>query len=75
MAEDPLLPLTSGYVQRAIHTLPRQGSHKPWKVYQNYMRDLVSFRFNGVNDGSMEFTPRARGVRQQADEGYSVLEG
>ncbi|HEX6778985.1 MAG TPA: NAD(P)/FAD-dependent oxidoreductase [Ktedonobacterales bacterium] len=74
VAEDPLLPLTSGYVQRAIHTLPRQASHKPWKVYQNYVRDLVSFRFNGVNDGTMEFTPRAKGVRQQVGKGYSILE-
>jgi monooxygenase len=65
-AEDPVVTLTSGYVQRAVHTLPRQGSHKPWKMYQNYVRDLVSFRFNGVDDGIMEFTPRAKGALRQA---------
>lgn len=65
-AEDPMLPLTSGYVQRAIHTLPRQGTQKPWKMYQNYMRDLVSLRFNRLDDGTMKFTPRAAGVLQQA---------
>ena len=66
LAEDPVVPLTSGYVQRAVHTLPRQGSHKPWKMYQNYVRDLVSFRFNGVDDGTMEFTLRAEGALRQA---------
>lgn len=63
VADDPLLPLTSGYVQRAIHTLPRQGSHKPWRVYQNYVQDLFTFRFNPVDDGTMEFTPCARRER------------
>lgn len=65
-AAEPVMTLTSGYVQRAVQSLPRQGSQKPWKMYQNYMRDLVSFRFNGVNDGTMEFKPRAQGVPQQA---------
>jgi monooxygenase len=70
-AAAPLLPLTSGYVQRAIHAFPRQGAQKPWKVYQNYMRDLVSFRFNAVDDGTMEFTPRAERVLQQAGRGLA----
>jgi monooxygenase len=55
VVEGPVVPLTSGYVQRAIHTLPRQGAQKPWKMYQNYVRDLVSFRLTGVDDGTMEF--------------------
>jgi cation diffusion facilitator CzcD-associated flavoprotein CzcO len=63
-AEGPVVTLTSGYVQRAVQLFPRQGSQKPWKVYQNYMRDLVSFRWSGVNDGTMEFKPRAAGVRE-----------
>lgn len=66
IAETPVLTLTSGYVQRAIHTFPRQSSQKPWKMYQNYVRDLVSLRFNSLDDGTMEFTPRRAGVMQQA---------
>ena len=65
VAEDPVLTLTSGYVQRAIHTFPRQGSHKPWKMHQNYVRDLVSFRFHTVDDGTMEFTPRTVSEKTQ----------
>jgi monooxygenase len=55
ITEAPVLDLTSGYVQRALHMLPRQGSKKPWKVYQNYALDLLSMRFSSVNDGTIEF--------------------
>jgi monooxygenase len=53
-----MMALTSGYVQRAIDTMPRQSSRKPWRMYQNYLRDLLSLRFSAVNDGTMEFTLR-----------------
>ncbi len=74
LAEGPVVPLTSGYVQRAVHTLPRQGSRKPWKMYQNYVRDLVSFRFNSVDDGTMEFTPRAKSELRQAGEATAYVQ-
>ena len=55
---DPTLPLTSGYVQRAEGLLPKQGSKQPWKMNQNYARDLRAFRFGALEDGSLEFRPR-----------------
>jgi monooxygenase len=58
IVEEPMMALTSGYVQRAIDTMPRQSSRKPWRMYQNYLRDLLSLRFSAVNDGTMEFTLR-----------------
>ncbi len=65
IAEEPMMPLTSGYVQRVIDTMPRQSSRKPWKMYQNYLLDLLSLRFSIVNDGVMEFISRADQARQQ----------
>jgi cation diffusion facilitator CzcD-associated flavoprotein CzcO len=56
VAEAPWLDFTSGYVQRALEQLPRQGAKKPWKLYQNYARDLMSLRFGTVNDGTMQFS-------------------
>jgi monooxygenase len=53
---EPLIDFSSGYVQRAIDELPRQGSKKPWKVYQNYVLDLLSLRFGSVGDNALEFT-------------------
>jgi cation diffusion facilitator CzcD-associated flavoprotein CzcO len=69
IAEKPVLDLTSGYIQRAIDTLPRQGSRKPWKMYQNYIRDLLSIRLSRVNDGTMEFKRHGERVSQKARRG------
>jgi cation diffusion facilitator CzcD-associated flavoprotein CzcO len=53
--EEPILDFTSGYVLRALDTLPRQGSKTPWRLHQNYVRDLSMLRFGRVDDGTMEF--------------------
>jgi monooxygenase len=53
--EESTLPLTSGYIQRARHLLPKQGSKRPWKLYQNYLMDLTLMRLGSVDDGTMQF--------------------
>jgi len=58
---EPFLNLASGYVQRAVDHLPKQGTRAPWKLYQNYIRDLIGFRFGKLDDEGMEFT-RAAGA-------------
>jgi len=49
--EAPFLDFNSGYVERARHLLPKQGARKPWQVYQNYLRDLLTIRFGSIDDG------------------------
>jgi cation diffusion facilitator CzcD-associated flavoprotein CzcO len=44
LAELPALSFTSGYVQRSIAKLPKQGSKRPWRLYQNYALDIVALR-------------------------------
>ena len=51
----PFLDFTSGYVQRAIEHLPRQGTRKPWRLNQNYSRDIMALKFGGI-DQEMEFS-------------------
>ena len=53
--EEPVIDFNSGYVLRALHTLPRQGSKTPWRLHQNYMKDLRMMRYGRVDDGTMEF--------------------
>ncbi len=53
--EEDLLDLSSGYVQRAKDILPKQGSKKPWKVHQNYIKDLFMLKYGKVDDGHLEF--------------------
>ncbi|MGH7819090.1 MAG: flavin-containing monooxygenase, partial [Candidatus Binatia bacterium] len=38
----PFIDFSSGYVQRAIHKFPKQGSKRPWRLYQNYALDIVT---------------------------------
>jgi cation diffusion facilitator CzcD-associated flavoprotein CzcO len=46
---------SSGYVARALENWPKQGAAKPWRVYQNYFRDLLAMRWSGMNDGVLQF--------------------
>jgi len=55
IGEEPVIDFNSGYVLRALHTLPRQGSKTPWRLHQNYMKDLRMMRYGRLDDGTMEF--------------------
>jgi cation diffusion facilitator CzcD-associated flavoprotein CzcO len=55
IAEEPTLPLTSGYIQRAKNLLPKQGTKKPWRMNQNYALDVMALRFGAIDDGALEF--------------------
>lgn len=63
IVEEPVIDFTSGYVVRSLHTLPRQGSKTPWRLHQNYLKDLSMMRYGRVNDGTMEF--RSVGTRDR----------
>ena len=60
-AVDPAMPrlpwvdFSSGYFQRALAELPRQGPVRPWKLNQNYLVDILALRFGRVDDGVMRF--------------------
>jgi cation diffusion facilitator CzcD-associated flavoprotein CzcO len=56
VTEVPWLDFTSGYVQRSIAKLPKQGSKRPWKLYQNYALDILTLRYGKLDDGVMEFS-------------------
>ena len=55
MAKVPMLDFSSGYVKRAEGGLPHQGPEAPWRVYQNYLKDLKAMRFQPLDDGVMSF--------------------
>ena len=56
VATEPFLDLASGYVLRSLHTLPKQGSRAPWRLYQNYMRDVLMMRRGPLEDEGIEFS-------------------
>jgi cation diffusion facilitator CzcD-associated flavoprotein CzcO len=51
----PLIDFSSGYVQRAMHKFPKQGSRAPWRLYQNYALDTLALGYGSLEDGAMEF--------------------
>jgi len=55
VAARPVFEFTSGYVQRALSRLPTQGDRAPWRLYQNYLRDLIMLRLGRVTDRALRF--------------------
>ena len=51
----PWMDLSSGYVQRALGRLPRQGTRAPWTLQPNYLREMLSLRLCRLDDGSLRF--------------------
>jgi monooxygenase len=56
IAPEPAIDFSSGYVQRAIHLFPKQGSKRPWRLHQNYARDIGVIRRSPIEDGVLEFS-------------------
>jgi cation diffusion facilitator CzcD-associated flavoprotein CzcO len=51
----PFIDLQSGYVQRSIDKFPKQGVKWPWRLYQNYPRDILLLRHGRIVDDALEF--------------------
>ena len=60
---EPLLDFSSGYVQRALDQVPKQGSREPWRLRQNYLLDLRAIRRGEIDDGTMRFSNPAPDAR------------
>jgi monooxygenase len=65
------IDFSSGYFQRSLHKFPKQGSKLPWKLHQNYARDIMLFRYGAVDDGTMVFSkagaPDGRKTRRELE--------
>ena len=61
MAPAPWIDFSSGYVQRSLHRFPKQGANAPWKMPQNYARDIMTLRFGRIDDGIMQFSKPGAG--------------
>ncbi|HTQ67198.1 MAG TPA: NAD(P)/FAD-dependent oxidoreductase [Solirubrobacteraceae bacterium] len=46
----PILDLKSGYVLRSMDALPKQAGTLPWRLHQNYIRDIRMLRHGPVDD-------------------------
>jgi monooxygenase len=65
---EPFIDFNSGYVLRYIDQLPRQGATSPWRLHQNWFKDVRLLKRGPVDD-SMEFSgpkPERQPVEQAA---------
>ena len=56
VSPQPLLGLSSGYIQRAEGRFPKQGSRAPWLVHQSYLRDYRTMKLSGLDDDSLQLS-------------------
>lgn len=59
----PLINMGTGYVNRAMHLFPQQGSHGPWKLDQDYKLDRTIIGKEPIEDAALVFSEaRPRGA-------------
>jgi len=63
---EPWLDFSSGYVQRTISRFPKQGSKMPWKLNQNYFKDIKLLRRGALEDGVLKFEKVSAKVKEPA---------
>jgi monooxygenase len=63
----PLLGLTSGYVQRAAALMPKQGRRAPWLLRQSFVLDLLSYKLGDLTEAIRFSSPDKRLRRQRAE--------
>ncbi len=55
LVEDDIFDFSSGYIQRALHIMPKSAVDMPWRLSQNYVRDRVDMRTGTIADGILTF--------------------
>jgi cation diffusion facilitator CzcD-associated flavoprotein CzcO len=63
----PFLDLKSGYVERAVDKLPKQGPRAPWRLNQNYPLDVRLLRRGPLEDEGIDFTPASSAQQRPAE--------
>ena len=56
ISSEPMLSLTSGYVQRSSHLFPQQGTASPWRNHQRYLTDYNDMKKSPIIGEGMELS-------------------
>ncbi len=60
----PIIDLKAGYVLRALDGLPKQGARAPWRLHQNYVKDVRLLK-RGPLDDAMRFSSPPAGTAEE----------
>ena len=70
--ESVMAALQSGYVARADHLLPRQGTRYPWRLLNDYERDKKILQESPIEDGILNFYPTLTGKHAAAEQAVAM---
>lgn len=56
LPEVPFVDLRSGYVLRALDQFPKQAARAPWRLHENYVKDLLLLRYGRHEHEDLVFT-------------------
>ncbi|MFD8986195.1 alpha/beta fold hydrolase, partial [Streptomyces sp. NPDC059564] len=69
MPTGPFLDFAAGYIQRALHRLPRQGTRTPWQTPMEYAADVRLLRDGSVVGPELRFSgPAVPAAPSEASE-------
>jgi cation diffusion facilitator CzcD-associated flavoprotein CzcO len=74
MQTRPLLDFKAGYVQRALHELPRQGTHSPWRLAMSVKTDTRVLRDGPLDDRNLQFLRARRAPADGAQASATELD-
>lgn len=66
MGTEPWVDFSSGYIRRSIARFPKQGTKRPWRLYQNYALDILNLRYGRLNDGVLDLSNPVRSDASRA---------
>ncbi|MDK2760829.1 MAG: NAD(P)/FAD-dependent oxidoreductase [Sphingopyxis sp.] len=55
LTEDNIFDFSSGYIQRALHIMPKNADKMPWRLNQNYIQDRIDMKTGAIDDGILKF--------------------
>ena len=63
LMEDTVMgSLSSGYIARAAHVMPKQGKEAPWKVSNNYLADRKELKHASFNDPVLSYSKASKQI-------------
>ena len=51
LTEENIFDFSSGYIQRALHIMPKNADKLPWRLSQNYVQDRIDMRTGPLKFG------------------------
>ncbi len=74
LTEENIFDFSSGYIQRALHIMPKNADKLPWRLSQNYVQDRIDMRTGPVDDGVLKFGKAASASKEASAPALEAAE-